>query len=688
MNRQAILESIDKHLSAQTADGKPLPIGDVVSRVAKELRVQKADPSTVVTVIPIEQVAAFVDGDLDPDAIAAVCRAVLVDNGVIAELVAASRALRTPVQFLPPVDLELTNRLLATHPVELISQKDIARMMHEPEVSTRRWRLGMLVPIVAVAALGWFLIQRTWDGSAGESSEVVAGAAGLVAEADPPLIDDSSQVVDAAGSDDSVAGEGGSLADSSPVTVPPTGPVNPTGPAGPVVTEAGSGTPDASAKADPNMGTAASPSGAPDSSQTDVLPAAVPEGTTPESSPSPPVKTPPVKTPPVPAAAVPMVDAVPVGRPAKTLLDESADRSSPPAKITSIQWNQISGLVGAVSVAPDAPPRFVVRRIAVEETFPLKAANRFVALRLSRAVAELNDGGQLILAPDSMATIGSGDAQVSAQMDVHYGEVAIQGVADGTVIRLRRGATDLGQVTFSMDGSLRISSVAGGMELQMQNARLRTDEGWLYDESIRLTSSGPVTIANPSSQTPSWYSQSPPTLSKVLLSQIGASKDLVVDLEAQINRLASSTRLTSEQSAELSKLVEMRVSLANSRVFELLGNRSPRIRQAAVEAIALLPKNDPRYEPVWAAIELDIADPQRRSELDQWMQLIRTGADPRPEQLKQMFAALKSPKAKVRGLADAMLRSYVNDPPPWDPQWDETQALPALDAYQDQVSDQ
>ena len=117
MNRQTILTSVDHHLRESFAEtGEVRPLGEIVPRVASEIRSGSTLLATApVRIIPIERVAAFVDGDLESAEADMICEAVMVDNSVLAEIIAAVRALQTPLDQMPPLSATLSAQLLAMH---------------------------------------------------------------------------------------------------------------------------------------------------------------------------------------------------------------------------------------------------------------------------------------------------------------------------------------------------------------------------------------------------------------------------------------------------------------------------------------------------------------------------------------------------------------------------------------------
>ncbi|MFN9605816.1 MAG: hypothetical protein ACK6A7_20600, partial [Planctomycetota bacterium] len=112
MNRTDILQCIRKHLVVEAGD--PMadrPLGEVVRSIAMELRGDAAIPRELLPPTAIPSVAGFVDGTLSPDDEDKVCRAVLRDNSVLAEIVASVRNPRDRGSLQPLSD-DLLGRLM------------------------------------------------------------------------------------------------------------------------------------------------------------------------------------------------------------------------------------------------------------------------------------------------------------------------------------------------------------------------------------------------------------------------------------------------------------------------------------------------------------------------------------------------------------------------------------------------
>lgn len=661
MDRDAILETIQRHLLENRDASSTVKLSDLVGRIARELRREKPETTAVVSLIPIEQVAAFVDGDLDHDRVEAVNRSVLVDNSVLAELVAAVRALQCPNESLPPIAEPLTERLLATHPIEAISNKDIARMISEPENRSRRRKIGLAVPLVfGLAGLAWIAATRTNRDDTTITNEIIDPEA-LTTQTADSSVSKASQVL--AVSDDNVASEPDPLPEVAPernIAIAP--PIAESTPADSSVSASATldeAMPTPTPK--PNVATAN------DAAANDVdNENAIRE-----------------KAPTVPPAVFPIAaDMQPAG-------------ASPP------QWHlfgvdRVVGLLGSMNAPGDpkaaekgkAIPAYVSLRKDDTVSISIDTPVRLRSLALGDAVLNINSGGKFWMAENTMIAMTGGDERTSLLLDVIEGTVAIKDVANGSNVRLRHPAGPLGRIVMGESSQVIVRAIAGGVEVQLQNAKLLVDNDRIDGNSVSLTAAGVTKLTSPLNVTPAWLIAPDNPFDKAILNQVADSTDLAQSLDTQINRLTSSTRLNDSQVAELSNLVQMRVSLAGNRLFHIAADPVELVRQAAVETIALLQKNDPRYEPVWASIEAQLSDPTQRGEVDLWMQLIRTGGQPSDEQLATMVRALKSTNASFRGTGDVMLRRYVDNPPVLDPSEPPEKIKPSILRYQQLLDNQ
>jgi hypothetical protein len=680
MERDIILETIHRHLRQTRDASPPVTLSDLVGRIARELRQEKPDAGTVVSIIPIEQVAAFVDGDLDHDRVEAVNRSVLVDNSVLAELVAAVRVMQTPMESLPAVAETLTERLLATHPVEAVSNRDIARMIADPVSESRRmrWRVGVPV-LVACAALAWFAITRPdLDEPVRDNDADVAMQSTLMASGD---VKDASNV-DGGNVDggDVIGDDAMDPADKEPMVAPETNASN-------AIADATNAVAVARADLGDSAVGASTPSTQPSA---EPMPVSLAESLA-ESAPDSMSKSAAETA----ETSVNETETKVIQEVTTAMPTSEPDRSTSANGVVPPQWkslniDRINGVLAAMLPRDETDrandmPKY--RRVSQGETVSLDKATRLRSLAMGDAAIRIDAGGTMLIPANTLVAVAGGGERTSLLLDVVEGAVAIEGVAKDSVIGLRHGATPLGMLVMGDPSRAVLYAVAGGVELRLQNVELFVDDQRIAGDGLRLTASGASKVPSPPSPSPNWLSTPTTPVDKVPSISSNDDVDLAESLGVQIKRLAGSSRMNDSQAAELSKLVQMRVSLAGERLFDLAAEQLEIVRRTAVESIALLPRNDPRYQPVWESIEDQINNPNQRGQIDVWMQLIRTGGQPTDDQLAAMVQGLGSNSPNVRGLSDVMLRRYVADPPPLNPKAPEEKMKLTILKYQ-QLLDQ
>ena len=108
---------------------------------------------------------------------------------------------------------------------------------------------------------------------------------------------------------------------------------------------------------------------------------------------------------------------------------------------------------------------------------------------------------------------------------------------------------------------------------------------------------------------------------RMILAQIADTDDLMTSLNRQIIALASSPALSADETRTLAKLASWQAAMAGPSLMRLVGSRIPALRLAALQRLAELSENDPRYELTWNAIERSINNAQRIAQVRQWFRL-------------------------------------------------------------------
>ena len=211
MNRTSVLACIHRHLhAARMEPGGLRPLGELVPRIAVELRAGTDTSEIQASVIPIPVVAAFIDGFVSPQEELAICRSILVDNSVLAELVAGLLAweeVQPNANALPALSTDLTARLLemtsqafpnAAHEViavEVAEQLDapshtLLEQQIEPTpiqrsiTASSQAEAAWLRPTIAILAVAASLVLVAWWATS--QSALWRGTEQIVKVAPPP----------------------------------------------------------------------------------------------------------------------------------------------------------------------------------------------------------------------------------------------------------------------------------------------------------------------------------------------------------------------------------------------------------------------------------------------------------------------------------------------------------------------
>lgn len=664
LNREIILTTIRRHLRERHRESEDVrPLGEVVAQVAAEIRAGSNGRSraTDPDVIPIEKVAAFVDGNVEPSEENLICDAMMVDNSVLAEVVAAIEAKRVPMEKLPPLPAALAERLLAmkspaasdantaddnrahdsdSHsvPSEIIVQTHRVDTSDDRDARFQR-QVKLAIGLCALAAtivFGIILLGRN-----------------RAEQPDPSSLVNNADVV-------------------SPSPTPP------------------------------NLG--------PD--------LAVP----PESQSPPPSELNRIadNEPPAPPASldsqsddVPELDPIVVPLPEESVVDSSDEGtdlppeelhpqfdSAPVKKIaargmTDLRWTEISGLLAQMNEAPSpsgsgrAPTWSRVTEGARGK--PNQTPMERLTLRtlpFSRAQGELSKGGRIVLASDTGVQIVQGDDEASADLDLMYGSIAMVNLPRGTTVRLRQGNRDFATLRWQRGASVIVHRQAAGLRLQIDGGQIEiddrpTDEGALYIANDRSLESVPAP-----KRLPRWISRPEETtgVDRMILAQIADTTDLTATLDRQLHTLWTSQQLSAEEQLAMVRLAHWQAAMNGANLYRLVGSRIPVLRLAALQRLVTITESDPRYSRIWNVTGRSLNNPQRLAEIRGWFLLLRSGAKPNATQLSQMLSGLSSPSIAGRALSDYVLRQYVRNPPDFDPTWTGQRQQQAVNLYRQRAA--
>lgn len=657
MNRLTILARINHHLRESFAEtGVVRPLGEIVSMVAVDLRAGQLSPDAGAAatgqVIPIEQVAAFVEGELSPAEANQICEAVMVDNGVLAELVAAVRGSQQPTESLPPIPAALAAQLLTMQsdlprPIDRQPQNgtqadrglagDVVIVTPPPPVTTaqihqstsengrvhpsrqplnRRWKIAGWIA-VAASILAILALATREGASQPRGSEI--------AEHEPTVSDSNRQ----------------------PSSVPHIDP-------NPEATEL-----------EPRIADIDPPTDDGDSSN-----AAIPGLPDPPGRQTPPAdsivnRDPTGNNPPVSPENVPTLE---------NEMPRTPSVSAPP-QLPALRWKEITGLLAQQDLAGTLPSRQRIggwKSISAERSE--SPVGRLVALRtlpLSRAEAELEGGGRIVIAGDSEMQLSRMTRRASAEIDLRHGSVAIIDVPTGTVIHFVHGDRLIASLRWNDRGSAVVHRDAGGVQVHVHHGTIDVNDLPRQDESVAVASDRSATSIDQPKRLPNWVDRPTETIGipRHILAQIAETDDVVRTLNQRINELASAPRLSVEDQRALATLATWQAAMADAHLFRMIGSRIPAMRMAALQRLVRLPRTDPRFVPIWTNVDRLAANKQRVAQVRRWCEMSRRRLRPNANQLEQMITGLSAQDVAGRAMADFMLRQFYPGGPPFDPTW-------------------
>ncbi len=647
------------------------PLGEIVARVAEEIRpgsrVSVAGASA--TVIPIEKVASFVDGHLDPAEAHAICQAVMVDNSVLAELIAAVRAMQTPIDQLPPLPASLAAQLHAMHATNSVHD-DAARAVAE-EVSVDR---AQQVPEIVVQTV----IEPAGENKIAQHGSPLSIAAGLLAIAATIVI-----AILLLGRGDHEAPDNSIVVDAGNAPIePPSLPDE--------IPNVSSDLPEAEPA---DRGVSIVENEAPMLPSEDDPRTIAPE---PESVIEPLRPT----TDAIVKDDVPVIESMPIPLPEKGRLN-TPDRvriSQAAPKLADFKWTEISGLLtqrNEPAAEPNSQQRAMTwKRVlqgAVSSASSTDSAEQSrLAIRtlpFSRASGEFATGGRIVIAGDTGLLIDRSVTDASAQFDLLHGSIAMMNIDEGTLVNLQAGDQPIVTLRWKSKASAVVHRQASGLEIQVDGGPIEINDRLVDEESVRVAADREVETIRAPKRLPRWITrpdESTPA-ERTILAQIANSDDVTSTLVQRINALAASDRLSRDENSALAKLASWHAAMSGANLYRLANSRVPAMRLAGLQRLAQMPETDPRYQRTWNAIERAVNDQQRFVQIRNWFQMLRAGTRPNMAQTELLLAGLSSRDFAVRVISDFVLRQYVLNPPPFDPTWNGQTLQRAINIYRDRA---
>lgn len=624
MNRETLLNCVRRHLHDSFMENGDLrPIGEMVPRIAIELRSDRITPyssEATVSIVPMQMVAAFVDGEISVDEENLICNAVMVDNSVLAEIIAALRALRE-FENLPTLSSPLTARLLAMQTLEppvvrVASTVPPMSSLNSVELSSRsierRARLSPIgVGLAVSAALAASICALFWNG---------------YFEAKSQIADQPSERMDTNSLQDFDKQQVGKSADQGSIRGP--------------------------------TGNRLSP-------KLDIVKdVAEPLQVIPQSN---------------------WINESSIGvNPTKIATDRGSGNTIEPmassesthlsVELSGIRWTKISGLLAhrtqkpAVSTSVGASNWGSVEQGSREwdsgdDLRPIELRT----LPLSRAEANLESGGKMVLASDTDVQLTRTRRDSPGRLDLHHGFVALLDIPKGTVVDLGVSGGKLATLRWESKASVVLGVTAAGLQAQIDGGEISIDEKPRKNTSVIIDRGNVTELKERVGRLPSWVARPTDkiTMPKAILAQIASSDNLGRTL-SQLLESQSSEPIDEQRASLISAWL---ASLVNENLFRQANARRPSVRIAALQRIVQTPEWDSRYAAIWSDIEMAVGDERKVMVFRNFAQLARQGGKPNAVQVNPLIALLDSPDTASRAFSDFLLRQLYGGGPIFDPTW-------------------
>ena len=660
MNRQTLLAVIHQHLRESLAEtGSLRPLGEIVGSVAREIRNDATPVTQNGSVLPIELVAAFVDGDLSEEESAAVCQAALVDNSVIAELVSAVRALQKPADQMRPISDQLTSQLLAmqgslateepaTASQQAIhSETKVDRSQSPAPSSTALKSTAPTHVSIATQSHGSAAAPRTRRASRKNwvAAVVLLGTAAAIGFA----IFVASRPADQPDSNfPRIVKE-----DPKPKPEPNEEPEQPL-----------QSSPKSDALVDnPSLDPASEPA----PQQKVVVPETPNVPNDPRHSNNDSVASQEMHpNDPQPDQPLPQPDEQPAAK--------------RPTQLVGGRWNDVAGVLTKLTRSETSSQS----RAAIWEAtggegdgfdVPTKEGQLLLkTLPMSRAEATFDGGAKIVISSDAAVRLQAPDQQASARVWLQHGGLALVDMLPGTRIELIKS----GKLTTTLDWQTKSSVVlqygSSGLDIQVHGGTVKVNDIAVTNKTKTVTRTLKVQAGIHPQRKPRWVDRPVETIKikQPFLAQIQKSNNVMATVNQQMKGLLQSDRITDADRQTLATLARWQASLSGENLFRLAYSQFPIARLAALNQLVTLPRWDPRYARVWAGVESASRDKQRVQRFKRWCLMLQLGGAANQAQLNAMVDDLMAPEIGSRAMSDYLLRQFLKNQqrlPNFDPTW-------------------
>ncbi|MEM7478314.1 MAG: hypothetical protein AAF483_25300 [Planctomycetota bacterium] len=696
MNQEFVLQIVQQELEADLAVmGRASPIGVIVPRVARLLR-EENQTLEFKGVVPMAIVAAFIDGTLDAEGNALVCRAIESDNSVLAEIIAGVRAnleagdAREPVA---PISAEgglptsLADRLngmvreqfpstngplvqAAVLPSSEAPAENLVQLPSSPKEESRGlassnrkvWftvvGLGAMAAMLLIALIG---IQLLGGSDPGEN-----------------LVDNESSNSNAVDSDRQLAtqedernGPGKVVPDQQPGV------------------ELLANDPE---QEDHDDSSPEMPRPDIDKSLDDIK---------------------------QPGSNSNLAEAD-TGSP--TNLIPTTDQNRPAEEnslLAQFEWDKIYGLLtqrvvtqrtAAVqnpAVSSSSDESILWQR--VQESQPIFSAPQFASMKTneslalrtlpySKAEANLskahktargiaadiapNEKTRLVLAPDSGIRIHKVARSNSAtQVSLEFGSLALMNVPDGSRLHLRGTGTTGAILQMEDLTSVLVDYAPEGLRVQVRSGRVRLRGQDFEAESFALSSNGRLVKVEHARTLPRWVNGTRDLLPSKVMDMIGEKEDVLRAISEKLR----DGKITARDQANYLKLAQLQVSLLGNQFPRLAGSKNPVQRYAAWQRLRTVPSWDPRYRRMWDTFENTLPTRQITATFQQAAQRLRNQKELPVNLVDNLLKGMESQNPTLSNLAYLFLLDKYKQGPNYDPYWTAPNKLRAANLWRSKL---
>jgi hypothetical protein len=609
VNRQSVLIEIRRQLRKNSAaSSSPLPLGELVPRIAARLRQHTRPDKGAQDVLPVGIVAAFIDGAISEQDSNRVCAAIQNDNSVLAELIAGVRAVDAAHE-LPELSQSLQGRLLALA-VESAAGSDRSISGIELRVippaktpaSPRSHTWTYAVAALAIAATIFLAIRFVpRSTSLPKQNDVVIQP--KVESPPPPHV---SPILEEAPRDAQEFATEKLVETPSPET---TDPITP-----PVMI----------------------PESPKESIAIDSPKFMDKSNDAPEQAPKRVVRW----------GELRWTDI-------SGLLAQDSKQADLPEYRAGENWR---GVAEDDTSFRDNTPESPVK---------------WATLPLSRAAAQFSCGGKLVISRDSGVLVDVSDPQKSAAVEFQHGEVAFLEMPADSILKVATSNQKPTEFHWRTPASLVLSYTANGVEAQITGGQIAVNGEPREELVMVLRDGGNAVFKENVRRLPLWTQRSIESIpmSKAILGQLNQAPNLMSGVGQELSELLQNGNPNVGERNRMELLANWQATLAEKNLYRLASNQLPIVRMAALQRLVELPEWDPRYNETWQATQRGFRDPQRFEFIKQVSTQVRQRRPLDAGQLDLLVVGLESADLPGRAIHDYLLRRALNAGPDFDPAW-------------------